>query len=103
MSVSYQPDVVLDTSKTHRSRLIVTVPAGQEDGIREALERLTQNDMTVSVQTIILEALRTAAEQSYFWTTEWQAKEYKADLAIVEGRVKSFETMDEMIDFLDQQ
>lgn len=103
MSASYQPDVILDTSKIRHPRLIVTVPPSEEDAIRDALERLAQSDVPVSAQTIILEALRTAAEQAYFWTVEWQAKEHRVDLAIAEGRVKSFETIEEMIDFLDQQ
>jgi hypothetical protein len=103
MSVTYQPDVVLDISKARRPRLIVMVPPDEEDSIRDVLERLAQSDMTISIQAIILEALRTAAQQSYFWTSEWQAKEREADQAIAEGRVKTFETIEDMIDFLDQQ
>jgi hypothetical protein len=103
MSATYQHDVVLDTSKARRPRLIVAVPASEEASIRAALEQLAQSNSEVSIQAIILEALKIAAEQSYFWTPEWQAKEYDADLAIAEGRVKTFDTTEDMIDFLDRQ
>ena len=55
----------------------------------------------VSAQTVVLDALRIAAEQTYFWTPEWQAKEQAADQAIAEGRVQTFDKMDQMLDFLD--
>jgi hypothetical protein len=57
----------------------------------------------VSAQTIVLDTLRIAAEQTYFWTPEWQAKERAADQAVAEGRVRTFDTMEEMLDFLDAQ
>ena len=44
-----------------------------------------------------------AAEQTYFWTPEWQEKERAANLAIAGGRVQTFDRMDDMIAFLDQQ
>ena len=50
-----------------------------------------------------LNALQTAVEQSYFWTPEWQEKEQSADEAIAEGKTQTFDTMDEMLDFLDAQ
>ena len=54
----------------------------------------------LSAQTILLDALRTASEQAYLSTPEWQARERAADQAIAEGRVRTFDTMDEMLDFL---
>jgi hypothetical protein len=42
-------------------------------------------------------------EQAYFWTEKWQAKEYAADRANAEGRHETFNSMEEMIDFLDNQ
>jgi hypothetical protein len=44
-----------------------------------------------------------AGEQTYFWTPEWQAKEQAADEAIAEGRVQTFDTMEDMLTFLDAQ
>jgi len=46
---------------------------------------------------------RAAVEQRTFWTPEWQAKEREADEAIAEGRVRIFDTMEEMLEFLDAQ
>lgn len=98
-----QPDIALDTSVASHPRLIVDVPPEQERAIRQALETLAHAETGVSAQTIILDALRIAAEQTYFWTPEWQAKERAADKAIAEGRVQTFDTMEEMLDFLDEQ
>ena len=80
--------------------LIVEVPPEQEKSIRDALETLSRMNKKGSAQTI-LDALRTAAEQSYFWTPEWQAGEREAERDLAEGRVQTFNTMDEMLDFLD--
>jgi len=98
-----QQDVTLDTSVAERPRLVVEVPPEQEKRVREALETLSQIETGVSAQTVVLDALRVAAEQTYFWTPEWQAREREADKAIAEGRVQTFDTMDEMLDFLDAQ
>ena len=95
--------VVLDTSVSTCPRLIVEVPPAQQAAVREALERLSRSENVVPVQTIILDAVRAAVEQDYFWTPEWQAKEQAAERAIAEGHVRTFDTMEEMIDFLDRQ
>lgn len=36
-------------------------------------------------------------EQAYFWSATWQAGERKADQDIAEGRVKTFDTMHDLI------
>jgi hypothetical protein len=92
--------VILDTSDNRTSRLVIEVPPEQEQVIQNALETLSQMETGVSAQTVVLDALRTAAEQTYFWTPEWQSKEQAADRAIAEGRVQTFDTMDQMLDFL---
>ena len=43
------------------------------------------------------------ADQAYFWTEDWQAKERAADQANVEGRFKTFDSVDQMLEFLDTQ
>ena len=95
--------VTLDTSDDETSRLVIEVPPEQEQAIQDALETLSRMETGVSAQTVVLDALRIAAEQTYFWTPEWQAKEQAADRAIAEGRVRTFDTMDQMLDFLDEQ
>lgn len=94
-------DILLDTSIRRHPRLIVEIPNENEKEIRQLLERLAHEN--VSAQTIVLDALRIAAEQTYFWTPEWQTKEHAADQAIAAGRVQTFDSMDEMLDFLDQE
>jgi hypothetical protein len=103
MTAHYQPDVRLDTTDAHRPRLVVGIPRDQTDAVRDALATLAGSSSPgASAQEVILNALRTAAEQAYFWTPEWQKTERAADLAIAEGRVETFGSMDDMIDFLDR-
>lgn len=98
-----EPVVTIDESTPDRPRLVVEMPVDQREAIRTALEALTAAGDGARVQRIVSEALLTAVEQRYFWTPEWQAKEQEADEAITEGRVRTFDTVDEMIDFLDAQ
>lgn len=94
-------DIFLDTSIARRPRLVVDIPREAESEIRHLLESLAQEN--VSAQTVVLDALRVAAEQTYFWTSEWQAQEQAADQAIAQGRMRTFDTMDEMLEFLDKE
>lgn len=104
MAYRYQSDVRLDTADARRPQLVVAVPLDQMDIVREALATLASiPSADASAQEVILNALRTAAEQAYFWTPEWQQMERATDLAIAEGRVQTFDQIDEMIDYLDQQ
>ena len=41
--------------------------------------------------------------QAYFWTKRWQEAEREADEDIKAGRVKTFDSVDELIKDLDQQ
>ena len=76
MSHRYQSDVRLDTADARRPQLVVTVPLDQTESVREALAKLASNtSLGASAQEVILNALRTAAEQVYFWTPEWQEKD----------------------------
>jgi hypothetical protein len=95
--------VILDTSDNRTSRLVIEVPPEQEQVIQNALETLSRMETGVFAQIVVLDALRIAAEQTYLWTPEWQAKEQAADRAIAEGQVQTFDTMDQMLDFLDEQ
>ncbi len=94
---------ILDTSMASHPCLVIEVPPEEQEAVRAALETLSQVRTGISVQSIVLHALRTAAEQAYFWTPEWQAKERAADEAIAEGRVRTFDTMEDMLNFLDWQ
>ena len=41
--------------------------------------------------------------QACFWTEWWQAMERAADEAVAKGQFHTFDSMDEMLDFLDAQ
>ena len=98
-----QPVVKLDESTPDRPRLVVEVPFEQRGAIQAALDALTEAGDGAMIQRIVAEALLTAVEQRYFWTPEWQAKEREANEAIAEGRVRTFDSMEEMLTFLDAQ
>jgi len=93
----------LDVTIPDHPRLVVEVPFEQQATVRAALDTLTEAGDGTTVQRILLEALLTAVEQTYFWTPEWQTKEREADRAIAEGRVRTFDTMEEMLEFLEAQ
>lgn len=100
----FEPEVKLDTADVQKPQLVVTVPPDRVDVVRDALAKLAASSgSSPSAQEIILEALRAAAEQAYFWTQEWQEKERAADLDIAKGRVRTFDTIEDMIEFLDRQ
>ncbi len=93
--------VFMDTTIPRRPRLVIEMSPEQRESVENALEALSRTKKSVSVQAIVLDSLRVAAEQEYFWTREWQAKERAADQAIAAGRVRTFNTIDKMLDFLD--
>ncbi|OIO95347.1 MAG: hypothetical protein AUJ92_08130 [Armatimonadetes bacterium CG2_30_59_28] len=101
-STSASQAVVLDSRDRQRPRLVVHVPPEQQPSVEKALRKLAGARNGMSAQVVVLEALRVAAEQSYFWRPEWQAQELAADRAIAEERVQTFDTMDDMLSFLDQ-
>jgi hypothetical protein len=43
------------------------------------------------------------AEQTYFWEPELQAQEQAVDEALSQGEYKTFDSMEDMLGFLDQQ
>jgi hypothetical protein len=98
-----QPVVTLDESTPDRPRLVVEVPVEQRGAIQAALDALTEAGDGAMIQRIVAEALLAAVEQRYFWTPEWQVKEQEADEAIAEGRVRTFDSMEDMLTFLNAQ
>ena len=86
-----KPVVKLDESTPNRPRLVVEMPAHQREAIRTALAALAEAGDGARIQRIVSEALLTAVER------------LEADEAVAEGRVRTFDTMDEMIAFLDAQ
>ena len=98
-----RPIAALDVTIPDHPRLVVEVSPEQQAAIQSALDTLTEAGDGILIQRILSAALLTAVEQTYFWTPEWQAKEQEADQAIAEGRVQTFDTMEDMLTFLDAQ
>jgi hypothetical protein len=98
-----KPVATLDEAVPGHPRLVVELLPEQQAAVQEALDTLLEAGNGSAVQQIVSEALQVAAEQRYFWTSEWQAKEHEADKAIAEGRVRTFDTIDEMLRFLDKE
>jgi hypothetical protein len=77
---------------------------GARQYIEHNIWKETQGDGSEKYFTIhpeTHETIEIAADQVYFWTAEWQAKEREADEDIAAGRVKTFDTMDAFLADLD--
>jgi AbrB family looped-hinge helix DNA binding protein len=48
-------------------------------------------------QAVLIPKKLVDKNQSYFWTKEWQEAEREADKDIKEGRIKVFQSVDELI------
>jgi AbrB family looped-hinge helix DNA binding protein len=74
----------------------ITIPAA----IRQALDIQEGDYVEVDLadDRIILTPKQVVDKsQAYFWTAEWQAAEREADEDIRVGRVKTFESVDELL------
>jgi hypothetical protein len=97
------PIATVDETIRGHPRLVVELLPEQQAAVQEALDTLLEAGDGSAIQQIVSEALQTAVDQLYFWTPEWQAKEREADAAVAEGRVRTFDTVDRMLEFLDTQ
>jgi len=80
----------------------VTIPAA----IRRALNLREGDYVEVSLadDKIILAPKQVVDKsQAYFWTEEWQAAEREADEDIRAGRVRTFDSVDELLADLEQE
>ena len=60
-------------------------------------------DLVDVLAEYLRETLAVAEDQAWFWSEEWQAGEREAEADIAAGRVKTFETMDDLLVDLEQQ
>ncbi len=84
------------------THLVLDIPPEREAEIAEAIKTLLESSDDPAAQDRLLQALIASAEQSYFWTPEWQAGEKEADEEAANGDYKTFNSMDEMLSFLDE-
>ena len=74
----------------------ITIPAA----IRQALNLREGDYVEVSLaddRIILIPKQVVDRSQAYFWTAEWQAAEREADEDIRAGRVRVFESVDELL------
>ena len=80
----------------------VTLPASvrKKLGIKEGdlVEVTVQDDKAVLSPKKLIDS-----SQAYFWTKEWQAAEKEATEDIKAGRVKTFDTVEELFKDLDEK
>lgn len=80
----------------------ITLPASvrRQLGIDEGdlVEILVEDERAVLVPKKLVDK-----SQAYFWTKRWQEAEKEADDDIRTGRVRTFESVDELIEDLDKR
>jgi hypothetical protein len=76
-------------TKADLHQLVDRLPDGAVDGAAILLEEITDG--------------RIDAEQAWFWTREWQAKEREADDDLAAGRGTTYESDDEFLAALDER
>lgn len=60
-------------------------------------------EMVGPLADYLRETLAITEEQAWFWSEEWQAGERQAEADIAAGRVKTFDSMDDLLIDLEQQ
>jgi antitoxin PrlF len=83
------------TKAALRERGQLTLPAA----VREALHIDQGDDVEFTIEDgqVIMRGLHSVpADQKWFWTAEWQAREAQASAEIAAGQTTRAETMDEL-------
>ncbi|MGH3320630.1 MAG: AbrB/MazE/SpoVT family DNA-binding domain-containing protein [Streptosporangiaceae bacterium] len=92
----------MSDTATIRSKGQITLPRG----IRHALHVNEGDQVAFDVHgdgTVTLRGLTTIpADQAWFWTEEWQAKEREADEDIAAGRGRIFDSDEEFLAALEE-
>ena len=87
-----------------RQRGVITLPAElrrrmhlDEEGVR--IEVVEREDGVIELRPTV----DVPADQAWFWSERWQQMEHEADEDIAAGRVDFANTLEELIDILDNQ
>mgnify|MGYP005846590403 CR=1 FL=1 len=76
------------------SQLVIEVSAAERTRL-DAVARSKGYDSAEAYVRALIE--QDTADQAWFWTAEWQAKEREADEDLAAGRYKDFDTMDDFL------
>ena len=84
---------------TRHGQVTLSASVRKELGIEEGdlVEVMVEDDRAVLVPKKLIDK-----SQAYFWTKEWQDAEREASEDIKAGRVKTFETVEELVEDLEQ-
>ncbi len=82
------------------SRLYLDIEVRKQLGIEEG--DLVEIDVEVE-KAVLMPKKLVDKSQAYFWTKRWQEGEREADEDIKAGRVKTFNSVDELIKDLDKE
>ncbi len=84
---------------TRHGQVTLSASVRKELGIEEGdlVEVMVEDDRAVLVPKKLIDK-----SQAYFWTKEWQDAEREASEDIKAGRVKTFETVEELAEDLEQ-
>lgn len=85
-----------------RQKSQVTIPSD----ILKALNLKTGDKLEFTVQDgkiIVQPVVTVPKDQAWFWSEKWQAEERTVEEQIKNGQVKSFDNIDDAINFLDNQ
>jgi len=87
------------TKITRNGQITLPAPVRKKLGLSEGdyVEIEVVDDTAVIVPKRMIDK-----SQTYFWTPEWQKGEREADADINKGRVKAFDTLDELFADLDK-
>ena len=85
---------------TRHGQITLPAPVRKELGIEEGdlIEIEIVDDRAILMPKKLIDK-----SQAYFWTKKWQEAEKAADEDIKAGRVKSFDSVEELIDDLEKE
>ena len=88
------------TKVTRHGQITLPAPVRRKLGIEEG--DLVEIQV-VDEKAVLMPKRLVDKSQAYFWTKKWQAAEKEADEDIKAGRVKTFDSVDELIKDLDTE
>ncbi len=88
------------TKVTRHGQITLPAPVRRKLGIEEG--DLVEIQV-VDEKAVLMPKRLVDKSQAYFWTKKWQAAEKEADEDIKAGRVKTFDSVDELIKDLDKE
>lgn len=87
--------LTVDVTPEERERIEALARRRGYEALGDYVLALIESDAETHSEA--LARLEDDSDQAYFWTEKWQAGERETDEDMAAGRVKTFDTMDELI------